>query len=72
MKMRDKTAKDHISAMPKCTPNDFKVKEVKKGQAWMVEGHYDYETRQGNLENGKQSEIMAIAVLMIADWKRLV
>jgi len=66
MKMRDKTAKDHISAMPNCTPQDFKVAEVKKGQSWVVEGHYDYDKRQGNLEDGKQSEIMAIAVLVIA------
>jgi hypothetical protein len=66
MKMRDQAAKEHISSMPNCTPKDFKVESVKKDQSWVVEGHYDYDKRQGNLEDGKQSEIMAIAVLLIA------
>jgi hypothetical protein len=66
MKMRDQAAKDHISSMPNCTPKDFQVPDLKKDQSWVVTGHYDFDKRQGNLENGKQSDIMAIAVLLIA------
>jgi hypothetical protein len=66
MNMRDKAAREHISSMPNCTPKDFQVPSVKKDQSWVVTGHYDYDKRQGNLEGGKQSEIMAIAVMLIA------
>jgi hypothetical protein len=66
LKMRDQAAKDHISSMPNCTPKDFQVQEMKRDQSWVVEGFYDYDKRQGNLEDGKQSEIMAIAVLLVA------
>jgi hypothetical protein len=66
MQMRDKAAKHHIYSMPNCTINDFKVKSMQRSQSWVVEGFYDFDKRQGNLENGKQSEIMAIAVLLVA------
>lgn len=62
----EKTAKNHISSMPGCTPKDFKVQSMNKNQSWVVKGNYDYGKREGNLENGKQSEIMAIAVVLVA------
>lgn len=63
---QDKVAKDHISSMPGCSPKDFKVSQMKKDQSWMVRGSYDYEKKEGNLEKGKQSDIMAIAILLVA------
>ena len=62
----EKVAKDHISSMPGCEPKNFKVAEMKKDQSWIVKGDYDYGKHEGNLEHGKQSDIMAIAVVLVA------
>jgi hypothetical protein len=54
----DKVARDHISSMPGCQKDtDFKVKELKKDQSWIARGYYNYTAREGNLEQGKQSEV---------------
>jgi hypothetical protein len=53
----DKVAKSHISSMGGCTNENLKVKELKKGQSWIVKGNYDYSRFEGNLEAGKQSEV---------------
>jgi len=63
---KDKVAKDHISSMHDCVAKDFKVKEVKKSQTWTTTGFYDFAKRNGNLEKGKQSEIMAISIVLVA------
>jgi hypothetical protein len=62
----DEVAKDHISYMPGCEPEKFQVKEMKRNQNWQVNGYYDYNQRKGNLESGKQGEIMAIGLLLVA------
>ncbi|KAF2669805.1 hypothetical protein BT63DRAFT_453988 [Microthyrium microscopicum] len=63
----DKTAKDHISSMAGCsTPQDYKVPMMSKSQSWTIKGSYDYDKKEGNLEGGKQSEVMAIAILLVA------
>ncbi|KAF2666114.1 hypothetical protein BT63DRAFT_416527 [Microthyrium microscopicum] len=61
----DKVATKHISSMKGCTNADVGPVELKKGQSWMVQGNYDFAQHDGNLEGGKQSEIMAIAVVLI-------
>jgi hypothetical protein len=59
----DKPATDHISSMPECKVQT--VTEMKKDQSWTVEGKYDYDKRAGNLEGGKQSNIMAISLVFV-------
>lgn len=63
---KDKVAKDHISSMHDCVPQDFKIKEMKKSQAWTTTGFYDFAKRTGDLEKGKQSEVMAISIVLVA------
>jgi hypothetical protein len=54
----DKVAADHISSMEGCKNGDITViKELKKGQSWIVRGSYDYGAHEGNLERGKQAEV---------------
>jgi hypothetical protein len=62
----DKIATEHISNMPGCEPDKFSVKYMKRDQSWTVNGHYDYSLREGNLEKGKQTEIMAISMVVVA------
>lgn len=63
---QDKIAKDHISNMPGCEPNSFQVKEMKRDQSWAIHGNYDYSVREGNLEKGKQADVMAISMVVVA------
>jgi hypothetical protein len=58
----DRVARDHISSMTHC---DLKIPYMRKDQQWQVIGKYDFDKREGNLENGKQSEIMAITMVLI-------
>jgi len=54
----DKAAKDHISSMTPCLASAKKEDLwLKKSQQLQVIGKYDYGTRQGNMENGKQGEV---------------
>jgi len=62
----DKVAKDHISTMANCGPEDIQVQRMSKNQAWTTKGFYDYNTRSANLEGGAPSEIMAIAIVLVA------
>lgn len=62
----EKTAKDHISSMPGCEPQEHKISQMTKDQAWTVRGVYDYTKREGNLEKGQPSDVMAIAILLVA------
>ncbi|TID21006.1 Diphthamide biosynthesis protein 2 [Venturia nashicola] len=59
----DKPADDHISSMPQCKIQA--VTQLKKDQSWTVEGKYDYDKRAGNLEGGKQSNVMAISLVFV-------
>ncbi|TLD20160.1 Diphthamide biosynthesis protein 2 [Venturia nashicola] len=60
----DKPAVDHISSVEKCQVSQ--VKEMKKDQSWTIRGRYDYNARSGNIEEGKQGSVMAIAIALIA------
>jgi hypothetical protein len=62
----DKVAKDHISSMSGCGPSDLKIKQMQKGQSWVTKGTYDYKKRSPNLEHGSPSEVMAIAIVLVA------
>jgi len=59
----DKPAVDHISSMADCK---FEVKEMNKNQSWTVDGKYDFDKAAGNIENGKQSNVMSIALVLLA------
>jgi hypothetical protein len=59
-------AKDHISNMDGCGMQDMKVDRVEKSQAWAVTGHYDYTKHDPNQEKSGPSEVMAIAIVLVA------
>ncbi|QDS68772.1 hypothetical protein FKW77_005252 [Venturia effusa] len=61
----DKTAQNHISSMDGCKSSDYAGQEMKKSQSWIISGNYDYDAHEGNIEKGKQMEIMATAVVMV-------
>ncbi|KAF2419607.1 hypothetical protein EJ08DRAFT_706428 [Tothia fuscella] len=62
----DKVAKDHISSMPGCGAEGSAGLEVKRDQVWSLKGKYDYDQREGNLENGRQAEIMVLGLLLVS------
>jgi hypothetical protein len=62
--VNDKPAVDHISSMGTCKVDS--AKEMKKTQSWVVDGHYDFDKAAGNIENGKQSNVMSIALVLVA------
>jgi hypothetical protein len=61
-------AAKHISSMTQCYMGDkLPIEKVQRGQSWYVQGRYDYSKFEGNKEaNGKQAEIMAIALMYVA------
>jgi hypothetical protein len=60
------SATSHISSMTACVNNDIGIKEVKKGQVWQLKADYDYDKNKGDLhENGKQENVMGIAIMWI-------
>lgn len=62
----DVTARDHISEMKGCGPKDIQVPRMSRDQSWYTVGKYDYSKRKANLEGGEPSEVMAIAVILVA------
>jgi len=62
----DKVAKNHISSMAGCDFSSGPPAMMTKDQAWSFRGYYDYDLREGNLEQGKQSEIMVLGIVQIA------
>jgi hypothetical protein len=62
----DKVAKDHISNMAGCGPKDVQIPKMSKDQSWLTRGSYDYSKRAANLEAGSPSEVMAIAIVLVA------
>jgi hypothetical protein len=62
----DKAAKDHISSMTSCRQS-WGEKELwlNKSMSVSLRGEYDYGKWPGNLEGGKQGEIMAITMLPV-------
>jgi hypothetical protein len=62
----DKIARDHISTMANCGPNDIRVPQMSRDQSWTTKGYYDYSKHPANLESGNPSEIMAISIVLVA------
>jgi hypothetical protein len=64
--LKDSTS--HIEKISWCgTTNETPLGEMNKGDKWDIAGHYDYDKYPGMLRtNGKQSDVMAIAVMMVA------
>lgn len=60
----DKPAEYHISSVDRCQIGE--VKDMKRGQSWIVKGRYDYDIRAGNIEEGKQGNVMAISIVLVA------
>jgi hypothetical protein len=59
---------DHISAMSMCGGSTMSIKRLEKGQKWVIKGYYDYDKHPGMKANGKQTNVMAIAMMMIKNW----
>jgi hypothetical protein len=61
-------SKKHISEITFCgTSPEKPLGRMSKGDRWDIKGHYDYNKWDGMLRtNGKQSDVMAIAVMMVA------
>lgn len=62
----DLVAVDHISNMEGCGMKDMNVKSMRKGQVWTVNGNYDYSKHAPNEERPGPSEVMAIAIVLVA------
>jgi hypothetical protein len=62
----DGLAKNHISSMTTCYLPTLPVARLSRDQVWQVNARYDYDQFPGNKENGKQSEVMAIALMYVA------
>lgn len=59
-------AEKHISTMSTCYYDSNGVQKMTKGQEWIIKGDYDYTKYDGNSEGGEASEIMAIALVYVA------
>jgi len=57
---------EHISSMSACIDDKMGVKNLVKGQTWKLRAEYDYNHNKGNLhENGKQENVMGIAIMFV-------
>jgi hypothetical protein len=59
---------EHISSLSLCgTKDGVDIGDIKKGQTWVIKGNYDYSVHAG-MKNGrgKQSDVMAIAIMYVA------
>lgn len=61
-------SKEHITKMGICFGKTIGVQRVEKGQKWTITGHYDFDKHAGMLENGKVSNVMGIAIMMVKNW----
>jgi hypothetical protein len=59
---------EHISAMSPCAGKTMGLDKVKKGQTWKITGFYDYDKYPGMMIEGKQSNVMGIALVMVKNW----
>jgi hypothetical protein len=57
---------NHISSMTTCYVPKLPLAQMKRSQEWQITARYDYDKFPGNKENGKQSTIMAIALMYVA------
>jgi hypothetical protein len=66
--MGDRVAREHISSMSGCSPEEIKSSEynmLRKDQEWTMKGFFNYDAREGNLESGKQSEVSSVSDLYL-------
>jgi Stress up-regulated Nod 19 len=62
------SATEHISKMDLCINDSLHVKELKKGQSWVLKADYDYSKNKGDLmDTGKQEPIMGIAIMYVKE-----
>jgi len=59
---------EHINKMSLCFGDKMGIKKVTKGQKWKISGFYDYDKHAGMVENGKQTNVMGIAIMMVKNW----
>jgi hypothetical protein len=59
---------EHISKMGVCAGSTMVIRQVKKGQTWRITAYYDYDQHKGMIENGRQSNVMGIVVMMVKNW----
>jgi hypothetical protein len=64
-----KIAEKHISSMSTCYYKDVGVTQMTKDQTWTLMGDYNYNKFEGNLEDGEQQDIMAIALVYVTQPK---
>lgn len=67
--MGDVTKAKHIVAMSPCFGKTLGIPAIKKGQKWSITATYDYDKYPGMKENGKQSNVMAIAMMFVRNPK---
>jgi hypothetical protein len=49
-----------------CGPKDIGIARMTRDQSWLTTGYYNYGEKEPNKEAGKPSEIMAIAIVLVA------
>jgi hypothetical protein len=60
------SATKHISTMSLCVNDRLHVKELRKGQRWVLKADYDYNLAKGDLmESGRQDSVMGIAIMYV-------
>jgi hypothetical protein len=59
---------EHISKMSPCAGKTLGLDKLEKGQTWKITGFYDYDKYPGMINNGKQSNVMGIALIMVKNW----
>jgi len=59
---------EHITRMSLCAGKTFGIQKVVKGQKWKITGYYDYDKHLGMKENGHQTNVMGISVMMVKNW----
>jgi hypothetical protein len=65
------SATEHISDMTACVNGKMGVSKLVKGQTWKLRAEYDYAKNKGSVhENGKQSNVMGIAIMWVKVPKR--
>jgi hypothetical protein len=56
----------HISEQPVCARDNIKLKRMKPGQVWTMEGYFDLDQFGGNKHlNGSLDEVMATALVYV-------
>lgn len=60
-------AESHISTMHACYLDEMPIRKLSAAQSWSIVGNYDYSKFPGDKnEKGKQSSVMAIAIMFVA------